>query len=108
MALPMITPEQRRDGLAKARRARRERAELLTSIKERRITLADVLRRTDNVTRRTRVEQLVGAVPGIGAVKTRALLLAAGIHQNRRVAGLGDVQRQHLINATSVIAQEHP
>lgn len=101
MALPTLTPEQRADALAKAAEARKARSELLASIKSGQESIEKVLLRAkeNKTVGKTKVTQLLKAVPGLGAVKVAALMEQAKIPEDRRAAGLGDVQRQALIDA---------
>jgi hypothetical protein len=71
MALPNLTPVQRQAVLAKAARARRGRAELLAAVTSRQASLAEVFARVDDVAKRTRVVQILRAVPGYGRRRSR-------------------------------------
>lgn len=101
MALPTLTPEQRAQALAKAAEARKARSELLASIKSGKESIDKVLKKAkdDKTIGKTKVTQLLKAVPGLGAVKVAALLEQAGIDPDRRAAGLGDRQREALLDA---------
>jgi signal recognition particle GTPase len=99
MALPTLTPEQRAEALEKAQQARRERSELLAAVKSSTITLADVLKREDQITKKTKVTQILKAIPGYGPAKAAAVMEQAGIDINRRVGGLGEQQRRKLLEA---------
>ncbi|MCU1679849.1 MAG: hypothetical protein JWQ81_588 [Amycolatopsis sp.] len=101
MALPTLTPEQRADALAKAAIARKARSELLASIKSGQESIDKVLKKAkeDKTIGKTKVMQLLKAVPGLGAVKVAALLEQAGIDPDRRAAGLGERQREALLDA---------
>ena len=101
LALPTLTPEQRAEALAKAAEARKARSELLASIKSGKESIEKVLKQAkENKTiGKTKVTQLLKAVPGLGAVKVAALLEQAGIDPDRRAAGLGERQREALIDA---------
>ena len=44
-----------------------------------------------------RVDEVLLAVPRIGAAKADALLVSAGISGNRRIKGLGRLQRERLL-----------
>jgi hypothetical protein len=101
LALPTLTPEQRAEALAKAAEARKARSELLASIKAGKTTIDKVLAKAkeDKTIGKTKVKQLLMAVPGLGAVKVTNLLEKAGIDEARRAAGLGDRQRSALIDA---------
>jgi 5'-3' exonuclease len=98
MALPVLTPEQRSEALAKAAVARKERAEVKGRLKHGKATVADVLKQgeTDDVIGKMKVSALVEAVPGIGKVKAAQLMKRLGIAETRRVRGLGDRQREAL------------
>jgi hypothetical protein len=99
LALPTLTPEQRADALAKAAIARKARSELLASIKSGQESIDKVLKKAkeDKTIGKTKVMQLLKAVPGLGAVKVAALLEQAGIDPDRRAAGLR--QREALLDA---------
>lgn len=101
VALPTLTPQQRAEALAKAAEARKARSELLASIKSGAESIEAVLKRAkdDKTVGKTKVTQLLKAVPGVGQVKVAALLEQAGIDPDRRAAGLGERQREALINA---------
>ena len=101
MALPTLTPEQRQAALEKAAEARRARTEMLESLKSGQLTLADVFGRTDDVARKTRVAQVLKALPGYGPAKVTKLMSDAGVDEKRRVGGLGEQQRRTLIEAVS-------
>jgi hypothetical protein len=101
MALPTLTPEQRADALAKAQAARKERSELLASVKAGKVSIAQLLNRTDNVAKKTKVSQVIRALPGYGPAKAAAVMEEAGIDDNRRVGGLGDQQRRKLLEAVA-------
>lgn len=99
MALPILTPEQRAEALAKAKAARKERSELLASVKTGTLPVAELLGRTDDVTKKTKVLQILKALPGYGPAKASAVMEQAGIDDSRRVGGLGDQQRRKLLAA---------
>ena len=77
MALPTLTPEQRAEALAKAAEARKARSELLASIKAGKTTIDKVLAKAkeDKTIGKTKVKQLLMAVPGLGAVKVSGAYL---------------------------------
>jgi len=99
MPLPTLTPEQRADALAKAQAARKKRSELLASVKAGKTSIAQVLAKTDEITKKTKVSQVIKAMPGYGPAKAQAVMEEAGIDDNRRVGGLGDQQRKKLLDA---------
>ncbi len=101
MALPTLTPEQREAAQAKSREARQARSALLAGIKTGEETIPAVLDRakSDPIAGKTKVSQLVRALPGYGPAKASAVLEQAGIPEDRRVAGLGARQREALVSA---------
>ena len=94
MALPTLTPEQRQEALKKAAAARTARKELRDAI-------PSVLGRakSDAVVGKTKVADLLKSLPGYGPAKVTALLEQTGIDASRRAAGLGDRQKQALLDA---------
>jgi hypothetical protein len=103
MALPTMTPEQRTQALAKAAAARTARKELLDKVKAGKLSLADVLKKsdTDELVKKTKVLAVVKALPGVGTVRAAQLLEQAQIVDTRRVGGLGARQREALIAAVA-------
>lgn len=94
MALPVQTPEQRAEALARAATVRRERAELKGRLKRGEVTLAEALR--EDTAARLKVSELLASLPGMGKVRTAQVMEQHGIAGNRRVGGLGAKQRQAL------------
>src|SRR5262249_9165690 len=99
MALPNLIPEQRQAALAKAARARRDRAEVLAAVKAGRTSLVGVFDGAGDVAKRTRVVQVLRAVPGFGPAKVAALMAVCGVDEKRRVGGLGEQQRRTLLES---------
>lgn len=100
MALPNLSPEQRQQALDKAAAARRARSELLEQVKNKDLTVQDVLQRAENdeTIKNTKVLQVLKAVPGYGPAKASQLLEQLDIADNRRLGGLGPRQRQALLD----------
>ena len=98
MSLPTLTPEQRANALAKAAEARQARAELKNGLKAGTVTLADALDRAaaDDEIGKTKVSALLEALPGVGKVRRVQVMDRLGIHESRRVRGLGENQRRAL------------
>jgi acetolactate synthase small subunit len=94
VALPPLTPEQRKAALAKAAAARRERAEVKNRLKNSGASIADVLAegQTNEVVGKMKVIDLLQAVPGLGKVRATQLMERLGIAESRRVRGLGAKQ----------------
>lgn len=97
MALPALSPEQRQAALQKAREARAARSGLLAGLKAGTVTVADVLDRDDDLARKTKVAQVVRALPGVGKARAAAIMERAGIPAERRIGGLGARQREQLL-----------
>ena len=94
MALPRLTPEQRRANLDKAAESRRQRAEVKNRLKHSNGSILEVLERgqTDDVIGKMRVVDLLQSMPGLGKVRARQMMERLGISESRRVRGLGSNQ----------------
>ncbi|MFS8524659.1 MAG: integration host factor, actinobacterial type [Limnochordales bacterium] len=98
MSLPKLTPEEKRRALAKAQEMRSRRAQLRRELKSGAITLAEVLAREDDeAVQKMRVSYLLQSLPHVGKVTTDKVMQDIGIHENRRVQGLGPRQRTELL-----------
>ena len=98
MSLPKLTDEEKLHALEKAQRMRRQRAEIREQLKSGKITLQDVLSQADDdVVGRMRVSYLLQSLPQIGKVTSRRIMEEIGIHENRRVRGLGHRQVEALL-----------
>lgn len=98
MALPVMTPEQRAAGLLKAKAANAERAKVKADLKNKTITLADVIAAADgsDVIGRMKVSAVLQALPGVGKVRAAKFMQDNGIDGKRRLRGLGSSQRAAL------------
>lgn len=94
MALPPLTPEERRAALEKAAHARRIRAEIKGELKSGTLSIVQVIERAeaDDAVGKMRVSALLESMPGVGKAKARALMDRLGIAESRRVRGLGENQ----------------
>lgn len=98
MALPNLTPEQRAAALAKAAKARQERAEIRAQIKAGKLSFADAMKKAaDPVIARMKVSTLLESLPGFGKAKAHKLMEELDISESRRVQGLGARQREQLM-----------
>jgi hypothetical protein len=71
--MPLLprTPEQRADALAKANEARQARSALLAQVKAGELTPGQVFERADDeIVKKTRVVQVLHALPGYGPAVT--------------------------------------
>jgi len=100
VALPQLTDEQRAAALEKAAAARRARAELKERLKRGGTSLKQVSidAETDEALAKLKVSALLESLPGVGKVRAAQLMEQFDIAQSRRVRGLGERQRQALLN----------
>jgi hypothetical protein len=98
VALPPLSPEDRAEALAKAARARKERAEVKNRLKRGATTLSEVIKEgsTDDVIGKMKVSALLESLPGVGKVRAKQIMERLGIAESRRVRGLGAKQRSAL------------
>jgi hypothetical protein len=98
VALPPLSPEDRAEALAKAARARKERAEVKNRLKRGATTLSEVIKEgsTDDVIGKMKVSALLESLPGVGKVRAKQIMERLGIAESRRVRGLGAKQRAAL------------
>ncbi|MFI7705497.1 integration host factor, actinobacterial type [Nonomuraea sp. NPDC049480] len=100
MALPAMTAEQRAKALEKAAQARTARRALLTEVASGAVSVAEVLERgRQDLVGRTRVVQVLRAVPGCGPARVAALMAICGVEEKQRVAALNEQQRERLVRA---------
>ena len=94
VALPPLTPEQRKAALEKAAASRRERAEVKNRLKNAGASISDVLAQgqKNEVIGKMRVIDLLQSMPGLGKVRARQTMERLGIAESRRVRGLGTKQ----------------
>ncbi|MCR4401761.1 MAG: integration host factor [Firmicutes bacterium] len=98
MALPELSTEQKRAALKKAQEMRSKRAQIRESLKQGTLTLEKILNSPDdNVISRMRVAYLLESLPRIGRVRSRKIMEEIGIHESRRVQGLGARQKEALL-----------
>jgi hypothetical protein len=97
MPLPVLTDEQRKQALEKAAEARRKRAELKGQLKSGKLTLTDVLARSDDTVGKMKVSTVLESLPGVGKVRARKFMEKLDISVSRRVRGLGAKQRESLL-----------
>lgn len=97
---PPLTPEQRRAALEKAAQARQKRAEVKEQLKSGRLTLADLFVQADadEMVGKLKVVSMLESLPGVGKVRARRLMQELDISESRRLRGLGDNQRQRLLD----------
>jgi S13-like H2TH domain len=96
---PPLSPEQRAAALEKAKEARAARAEIKARLKMGTLTLRKALDSDDANIGKLKVVSLLESLPGVGKVKARKVMEDVGIAPNRRIQGLGSVQRSALLDA---------
>jgi len=98
MALPNLSPEDRKKALEKAAKARQARAELRQKIKAGNMSFADVMKKADDpIVARMKVATLLESLPGYGKAKAAKIMEELEISESRRVQGLGARQREMLM-----------
>jgi len=99
LALPKLTPEQRRAALEKAAASRRERAEVKNRLKHSGASIAEVLAEGERneVIGKMRVAELLASMPGLGKVRAKQVMERLSISETRRVRGLGAKQVAALV-----------
>jgi len=102
MPLPTLTDEQRKQALEKAAEARRKRAELKAQLKSGKLTLKDILARSnDDTVGKMKVSTVLESLPGVGKVRAAKIMEKLDISATRRVRGLGAKQREALLDEFS-------
>ena len=101
MPLPELDAEARRQALEKAAAARKTRADVKQRLKSGQIEFAEVLRLADNdeAVGKTKVVEVLEAMPKVGKVRARKLMERLDISPSRRLRGLGAKQRARLLEA---------
>jgi hypothetical protein len=98
MAIPTLSPEERAKALAKAQQIRSKRMEVRKSLKAGKLTLKDVLSKTDDeVYAKMRVKYLLESLPQVGKITAAKVMEEIGIDEARRVQGLGSRQIAQLL-----------
>jgi transposase len=95
---PQLTEAQRAAALAKAAEARAARADIKNQLKLGSMLLSEALASDDNNVGKLKVQSLLESLPGVGKVKARRIMDDIGIADNRRVQGLGQQQKQSLLD----------
>lgn len=108
MALPKLTDEQRKEALAKAAEARKARAELKENLKKGKTNLKEVLAQaqSDEIIGKTKVSALLEAMPKVGKVKAKEIMVELEIAPTRRLRGLGERQRRALLERFGFTAED--
>ena len=98
MAIPQLSPEERKAALEKAKAARIKRAEVREDLTAGKLTLKEVLdMKDDPVVGRMRVSTLIETMPGYGKAKAEKVMAELHIAESRRLRGLGERQEAALL-----------
>lgn len=97
---PTLSDEQRAAAREKALVARQQRARLKEDLKAGSVSLADVFARAvdDDVVAGTKMLVILESLPSVGKVKARRTMDTVGIAHSRRVRGVGEHQREKLLD----------
>lgn len=97
MAVPNLSTAERAEALAKAQEMRTKRMELRKELKAGKISLAEVLKRDDEIVSRMKVKYLLESLPNVGKITAVSIMEEIGINESRRVQGLGKRQKTLLL-----------
>lgn len=97
MAVPNLSTEERANALKKAQEMRSQRMALRKELKAGKITLAEVLKREDEIVTRMKVKYLLESLPNVGKITAASLMEEIGINESRRIQGLGKRQMAMLL-----------
>lgn len=95
--LPLRTPEQRKEAMARAIHTRRERAAFKAACKAGNIPPEVAIEAP--IAQRLKVEEFARSFPGIGPVTAQKIVEVCHIRDGRRVSGLGYMQGPRLVEA---------
>lgn len=98
---PKLTPEQRKEGLEKALKLRRERAELKKNLKRGKIGLKEVLEMSGQTVERIKAKDILTSLPGVGKITANKIMNEVKIAASRRVKGLGVRQIKEILSRFS-------
>lgn len=105
-SLPVSTPEQRAGALEASRQARARRAVIKQSLASGDVMFDDILSSGSPIVRRTRVRELLLALPGVGPKTADAIMASCHVPDERRVGGLGTRQRENLAAAVGKASRQ--
>ena len=102
MAIPQLTPEERKAALEKAKAARIKRAQIREDLKAGKLTLTQVIdMKDDEVVGRMKVSTLIETLPGYGKAKAEKLMNELHIASSLGLLGLGERQKAALLERLS-------
>jgi IS4 transposase len=96
--LPKLSLDEKKKALKKAQEVRSKRAKIRQNLKNGKTTILEILANmNDDVIAKMRVVYLLESLPRIGKIKTKKIMSDIGIDETRRIQGLGNRQKQALI-----------
>ncbi len=102
MAIPKLSPEERKQALQKAQQIRSQRMEVRKELKAGKLALADILNNDGNeIYAKMRVKYLLESLPQVGKITALKVMEEIGIDDARRVQGLGSRQKAQLLERLS-------
>lgn len=108
MALPTLTPEQRKAALDAAHATRTARAQIKRNLKAGTVDPAQVLcSRGDKNIGGITVVQFIAALPRYGRARAETICTELGIDPGKRLRTLGDIQAFRLANRITPTTQEN-
>ncbi len=93
---PVLTQEQRRENLLKAKAARIERAQVKNEISLNQKSIFDAINDPRDSIQRMKVIELLESIPGVGPARAELIMEKRKISLSRRIAGLGPHQLRAL------------
>ena len=108
MALPTLTPEQRKAALAAAHATRTARAQIKRDLKAGTVNPAQVIdSRGDKSIGGITVVQFIAALPRYGRARAETICTELGIDPGKHLRALGDQQALRLTNRITPTTQEN-
>lgn len=95
MTAPELGTQHRKMGYERSLETRRAQAEVKRQLGNGELTFRQALEHPN--AGGIKVEQLLRAARGVGLVRAKSIMIAAGIPLEKRVRGLGKVQYAHLV-----------
>ena len=93
MAIPQLSPEERKAALEKAKAARIKRAEVREKLKAGALSVKQILdMKDDPIIGRMKVSTLIETLPGYGKAKSEKIMNELQIADSGRLRGLGERQ----------------
>lgn len=102
VVMPMLSNEQKMEGLKKAQEVRACRAKIRAGLKDGSVTVEGLLDKTDDeIIGKTRVKYVLESLPQVGKITAARIMEEIGIDEVRRLRGLGVRQREELLKRLS-------